>query len=206
MTVRLGPKVAVGSDTKGDNTEVTVAGIVLAAGAGARFAGASHKLWAVVKGKPVVVWALEHALEAGLDETIVVTGAAAVDELVPAGITIVYNARWAEGQATSLQAGIRAARAAGHDAVVVGLGDQPFVPGEAWRLVAASGADLATAVLDGQQTPPVRIGAALWDALPTAGDEGARVLLRSRPDLVVPVACPGSPVDIDTVEDLSAWN
>jgi CTP:molybdopterin cytidylyltransferase MocA len=154
----------------------------------------------------VVVWALEHALAARLDETVVVTGAADLRELVPAGVTVVHNDRWADGQATSLQAGIAHARSAGHDAVVVGLGDQPFVPAEAWRRVAASGADLATAVIGGQRTPPVRIGRALWDALPVSGDEGARTLLRSRPDLVVPVTCPGSPVDIDTVEDLSAWN
>ena len=185
---------------------MTVAAVVLAAGAGTRFAGPTHKLLAVARGKPVVVWAVEHALEAGLDETIVVTGAVAVDGLLPAGVTLVNNDRWADGQATSVQAGIAAARAAGHDAVVIGLGDQTFVPAEAWRLVAASGAELATAVFDGQRTPPVRIGKALWDALPTTGDEGARVLLRSRPHLVVPVACPGSPVDIDTVEDLSAWN
>ena len=62
------------------------------------------------------------------------------------------------------------------------------------------------AEIGGQRTPPVKIVAELFDELPTQGDEGARVLLRSRPDLVVPVACPGSPVDIDTAEDLAEWN
>ncbi len=82
----------------------------------------------------------------------------------------------------------------------------PFVPAEAWRLVARSDSLLAVAVFDGQRTPPVKIDASLWDELPTSGDEGARGLLVRRPDLVVPVACPGSPVDIDTAEDLAEWN
>jgi CTP:molybdopterin cytidylyltransferase MocA len=185
---------------------MTVAGVVLAAGGGSRFRGETHKLLAPVHERPVVAWALEHALAADLDETVVVTGAADLTALVPPGVLILPNPRWAEGQATSLQAAITYARSVGHDAVVIGLGDQPFVPAAAWRLVADSGADLATAVMHGQRTPPVRIGATLWDDLPVKGDHGARVLLRSRPDLVVPVACPGSPVDIDTVEDLSAWN
>jgi CTP:molybdopterin cytidylyltransferase MocA len=185
---------------------MTTLAVVLAAGGGTRFTGPTHKLLALLHGKPVVVWAVEHALEAGLDETIVVTGAADLTGVLPSGVTAIANPDWALGQASSLQVGVAHARAAGHDAIVVGLGDLPGVPAEAWRLVAASGADLATAVIDGNRTPPVRIAAALWDQLPTHGDEGARVLLRSRPDLVVPVACPGTPVDIDTAEDLIRWN
>jgi CTP:molybdopterin cytidylyltransferase MocA len=185
---------------------MTVAAVVLAAGGGSRFEGETHKLLAIVRGRPVVAWAIEHAAAAAFDDTIVVTGAVDLADVVPPGVTIVPNPRWADGQATSLQRAITHADAAGHDAVVVGLGDQPFVPAAAWRLVRDSGADLAVAVFEGQRTPPVRIARALWPALPTSGDEGARVLLRSRPDLVVPVTCPGSPVDIDTVEDLSAWN
>jgi CTP:molybdopterin cytidylyltransferase MocA len=185
---------------------MTVAAVVLAAGAGSRFAGDTHKLVAVVRGRPVVAWAVEHAIGAGFDETVVVTGAIDLTAVLPPSVTVVHNPAWADGQAGSLQRAIGHAERAGHDAVVIGLGDQPFVPAEAWRLVRDSGADLAVAVFDGRRTPPVRIAKALWAALPTSGDEGARVLLRSRPDLVVPVTCPGSPVDIDTVEDLSAWN
>ena len=117
-----------------------------------------------------------------------------------------HNPRWAEGQATSLQAAVAEAVRCGHDTLVIGLGDQPFVPAAAWQAVASAPGPLAVAVLEGQRTPPVKIAAELWSQLPTSGDAGARVLLQRLPDLVVPVACPGSPVDIDTAEDLAEWN
>jgi molybdenum cofactor cytidylyltransferase len=189
----------------GENGAVTTLAVVLAAGSGARFDGPTHKLLAPLHGKPVVRWSVEHALEAGLDETAVVTGAVPLHAVLPAGVTEIHNTDWARGQASSLQAAVAYARERGHDVLVVGLGDVPGIPSEGWRLVADSGAELATAVVDGRRSPPVRVAASLWDELPTEGDEGARVLMRSRPELVVPVTCPGTPVDIDTAEDLVRW-
>ena len=66
----------------------------------------------------------------------------------------VVNERWAEGQITSLRAGIDAARELGASAVVVGLGDQPFVTVDAWRNVAGTDAPIAIATYDGQPRPP----------------------------------------------------
>jgi len=75
---------------------VTTAAIVLAAGGGSRFAGDAHKLLADFRGRPLVAWAVEHAIEAGLDQTIVVTGAVDLEDVLPAGVTVVPNPRWAE--------------------------------------------------------------------------------------------------------------
>ena len=184
---------------------MTTAGVVLAAGGGTRFRGSTHKLLADLRGRPVVAHAVEAATAAGLDQVYVVTGA--VDIAVPAGCTVVVNPRWADGMATSLAAGVAAAAADGHDAVVVGLGDQPLVPADAWRHVAAAtSTPAAVATYDGQRGHPVRLAASLWDRLPREGDGGARALLAGLGDAVAEVPCPGSAADVDTVEDLIAWS
>ena len=184
---------------------VSVAAVVLAAGEGSRFHAATHKLLAPFRGRPLVQWAIEAAVDASLGATFVVTGAVDID--ASAGVRVVRNPNWADGQATSLQAGIAATRDGGFDAVVVGLGDQPLVPAAAWRAVAAQDSrPIATAVFDGERRPPVRLAAAIWPLLPTTGDEGARTLMRDRPELVAEVPCVGEPIDIDTREDLDRWS
>jgi molybdenum cofactor cytidylyltransferase len=183
---------------------MSTAGVLLAAGSGSRFAGAEHKLLISVRGRPLYRWALEHALAAGLDELIVVTGAAVLD--LPPSVTVAHNDRWAEGQAGSVHVGLAAAEANGHEAAVIGLADQPGVPTEAWRRVAAAMVPIAVAVYAGRRANPVRLHREVWRLLPTEGDEGARTLMRLRPELVTEVPCPGDPADIDTVEDLTTWN
>lgn len=186
---------------------MTTAAVVLAAGAGSRFVGPTHKLLAPFRGRPLVAWALETAVAAGLDATLVVTGAVDLGGLVPKEATVVRNERWAEGQATSVAAAVAAAARAGHDAVVVGLGDQPLVPASAWRAVAAAdGVPIAVATYAGRRANPVRLAASVWPLLPETGDEGARALMRRQPDLVGEVACDGAGSDVDTTEDLRRWS
>jgi CTP:molybdopterin cytidylyltransferase MocA len=181
--------------------------VVLAAGGGTRFQGATHKLLAPFRGRPVVAWAAGAPVAAGLP-TLVVTGAVDVGEaLAGLPVELVANPRWAQGQATSLAVAVAVARAAGRSAVVVGLGDQPLLEASAWRAVAdADGAPIAVAAYGGRRGQPVRLGAEVWDDLPPEGDEGARRLVAAGRWPVQEVACDGEPADIDTQEDLRRWS
>ncbi len=206
---------------------VTIAALILAAGGGSRFhydegAGPVHKLLAPFQGKPVVRWVLDAVVDAGFTHIYVVTGAvdlrAVLDDvrvgLVSAGpshpapptVIEVSADDWADGQARTLQAGVRQARLDGMRAVVVGLGDQPMVPAAAWRSVAAASGPVAMAEFDGELRPPVKLEREVWDLLPVDGDEGARNLILARPDLLSRIPCRGNPTDIDTAEDLARWS
>jgi CTP:molybdopterin cytidylyltransferase MocA len=185
---------------------VSVAAVVLAAGGGSRFSGPQHKLRAELRGRPILARVVDTALEAALDDVIVVTGAESFADLLPPGVVVVANPLWQEGMATSLAAGWRRAAERGHDAIVIGLADQPFVPAAAWRAVAAAPGPLVTAVFDGRRRPPVKLAAEVWPLLPESGDEGARALMPRRPSLVSEVACEGEPADIDTTEDAARWS
>jgi CTP:molybdopterin cytidylyltransferase MocA len=199
---------------------VTVAGVLLAAGAGSRFSVGNdnsegserpgHKLLADFRGRPLLAWALEAADRAGFNQLYVVAGAVDVTAVVRQAVgdraTVLPNPRWAEGQATSLAVAVRAATEDDHRAIVVGLADQPLVPTSAWRSVGASAGEIVTATFNGKRRPPVKFERSVWDDLPDTGDEGARTLFRLRPELVSELPCSGNPVDIDTLEDLQQWS
>lgn len=202
-------------NTPTDERRVRV--VLLAAGAGSRFHDVGHKLTARIPGngrrdgETVVERSLAAAIAAGIGRPIVITGRLDAHELGIArrtDIDIVHNVDWAAGQMTSVRAGIAQAADENAEAVVIGLADQPGVEAGAWKAVAdaaLAGAGIAVATYDGRRSNPVALHRDVWDLLPTTGDEGARSLMRVRPDLVSEVPCTGSPKDIDTVEDLTRW-
>ena len=180
---------------------MSYAAVILAAGGSTRFAD-GQKLTTLFRGRPLITWAVEAAIASSPDEVVVVAGAAPL----PLGgeVRVVVNRSWIHGQATSLQAALAACSR--HEAVVVGLGDQPLVFPETWRTVAASRAPIAVATYKGKRRNPVRLAREIWPLLPRTGDAGARVLMRVRPDLVTEVPCAGDSADVDTVEDLERWS
>ena len=190
-----------------------MAAVILAAGAGTRFnrddsvATPGAKLLAKARGKPLIEWAIGPALEAELDELVVVSGAIDLGGAVPDGATLLRNEDWSLGQATSLRVALDWCARQGHLSAVIGLGDLPGLTGEAWRAVAsARGGPMVFATYHGRRGHPVRLDAEIWSLLPISGDEGARSLANRRPELVTELACEGTAVDIDTQEDLRRWN
>ena len=192
---------------------MSVAAVILAAGAGTRFnrddpdASPGAKLLAKARGKPLIEWAIAPALEAELDELVVVCGAADLSQVVPESATLLRNDDWFRGQATSLRVALDWCARQGHLSAVIGLGDLPGLSAEAWRTIAAApGGPIVFATYHGRRGHPVRLDAEIWSLLPISGDEGARSLASRRPELVTEVACEGTTVDIDTQEDLRRWS
>ncbi len=165
--------------------------VLLAAGAGTRFAGSRHKLTVAVEGRSVAARSVDAALEADVGPVVVVTGATDLELPPDDRVRLVHNPKWADGQSTSLQVGLTEAEQLGADAIVVGLADQPFVDPVAWRLVAAAASPIAVATYDGKRRNPVRLDREIWPLLPRSGDEGARSLIRLRADLVQRGTLPG---------------
>ena len=185
----------------------TSLGVLLAAGAGSRFTGSHHKLLAPLKGAPVVSYALSAMVSAGFEQCIAITGSVALTGLLD-GVTEVQNPDWSTGQRSSVLAAIEYAQEHGFESIVVGLGDQPFIPTDAWQAVAETDSPIVIATYDGVRGNPVKLSSTVWELFrSTEGDPdtGARDLIRLHPELVREVACRGNSADIDTTEDLSTW-
>jgi molybdenum cofactor cytidylyltransferase len=183
-----------------------IAAIVLAAGTGSRFGGT--KQLAIVEGRPLVRHAVDAARDAGVEEVVVVVGhdADEVGAVVGSSARVVRNARFPEGQATSLVAGLDAL-GDDADAAVVLLADQPGVTGEHLRalLDAAEHREEPIVRLRFADGPgPALLRRSVWKELRALeGDTGARALIDDRPDLVFDAVFEGSaPPDVDTPADL----
>jgi CTP:molybdopterin cytidylyltransferase MocA len=184
--------------------------LVLAAGRGERFAGGTKQL-APLAGRPLVAHAVATARAAGVGRVVVVVGhdgdavAAAVRSEDP-DAEIVTNPDHAQGQSTSLTAGIRAvARDERARLVVVLLADQPGVGPEPVRAVAAAvrdGAPAARASYADAPGHPVAFSREVFARITEVqGDHGARHLLDDL-DVAHVLVAGTVPRDIDTVEDL----
>lgn len=187
--------------------------VVLAAGEARRMGGRPKPL-CEVGGEPMVRRVVRRALQAVDGGVVVVVGAhaplvaAAVEGLGPR-VATVENPRFAEGMSTSLKAGIGALPPSACGALVL-LADQPGVSAALLRsLQAAWRGALAAACRypDGTAGPPCILGKALWPRVQAlAGDQGARrILSELGPRLALVQAPAAQLVDVDTPEDLEAW-
>jgi CTP:molybdopterin cytidylyltransferase MocA len=186
-------------------------GLVLAAGEGRRMGG-PKALLRDESGTPWVVRTVRVLRDGGVDDVVVVVGAAA-DEvraaLASEDVRVVVADDWAEGMGASLRAGIAAAGGAGNraghpavagaDEVVVVLADQPFITPEAVERVRAAPGDAARATYGGAPGHPVVLRRALLArAGELRGDAGFRGVAMG----AVECGDLADPRDIDTQADL----
>lgn len=197
----LGPPTRVGP----------VVGVLLAAGEGERF-GETNKLLAEIDGLPVVRHAARALVRSAVTRPTVVVGHEADhvrSALAGLPVAIVENPDYDRGQATSVRAGVEAARATDAAAVCFALGDMPWVAAASIdALVAAYRAeagDALAAAVDGDRGNPVLFDARFFDALAdVSGDTGGReLLLGGDASALVETGDPGVRRDVDEPEDLT---
>jgi CTP:molybdopterin cytidylyltransferase MocA len=187
---------------------VTVAGLLLAAGAGRRYG--MPKALVRLGGRLLVERGAETLREGGCDPVVVVLGAAAGRVRAEARLgtaIVVENPEWPTGMGSSLVRGLRATLDLGVDAALVLLVDLPGMTPAAVRRVAAMASpdSLATAGYGPRRGHPVLLGRAHWAgvAAVATGDVGARPYLSAHADAVRVIPCEdvADDRDVDTPEE-----
>ncbi|OGQ96969.1 MAG: hypothetical protein A2253_05735 [Deltaproteobacteria bacterium RIFOXYA2_FULL_55_11] len=168
-----------------------ISGIILAAGAAERMG--RQKLLLNLNGKPVLQWVLEAALSSELDEVVCV-----VRELkeIQQGISLKHeklgwavNERAAEGQGTSVIAGLKAINPQSEAALFL-VGDQPLVKRDLINglidLFRKTAALIVAPTFQGQTRNPVLFRRDLFpELLKLTGDRGGRRLIEKYKDKTV---------------------
>lgn len=191
--------------------EPAVAGVLLAAGTSSRY-GSENKLLATLEGEPIVRHAARTLVHSSVDPVVVVLGHETdrvQDALEGVPVETVVNEAYDTGQASSLRTGIEAVCDCGDvDAVLVALGDMPFVAPQTIETVvaayAAGAGEALAAAFDGDRGNPVLFDARFFDALTDVdGDIGGRELfLESDSSALIEVDDPGVRRDVDVPDDL----
>jgi molybdenum cofactor cytidylyltransferase len=151
-------------------------------------------------------------IEGGLDDIVVVVGAhgGAIRSGAQrtAGVRIVDNPHWEQGQLTSLLAGLRAVDAPHVSAVLMTLIDVPLFSASTVRALVTAhrerDAVIVRPVSGGRHGHPVIFDRSLFDELRNADPlRGAKQVVRTHADDIVevPVLDEGAFTDIDTPRD-----
>ncbi|MBN2555207.1 MAG: putative selenium-dependent hydroxylase accessory protein YqeC [Anaerolineales bacterium] len=183
-----------------------VAGMILAAGGSSRLEQPKQLItW---RGRSLVWYAVNAAVQSGLLPIVVVTGCEAErvrSALAGFSVGYVNNLHWQEGQSTSFKAGLEAVKHTA-EAVIALLSDMPFVDGEVVEAVVKryrqTLAPLVAPQAGGKRANPVLFDRVTYgDLAKIEGDQGGRPLFDSY-DPVYVNWDERIRFDVDTVEDL----
>lgn len=183
-----------------------IAAIILAAGQSSRMG--QHKLLLPLLGKPLLLHAVASASAARCDDVLVVIGyrAEAVRQLLSdQPVRVVENPDFAQGQSTSVRAGI-AALTPQTEAALILLGDQPLVSPTILQRLMHAWRDTARPIVApyyaGQRGNPVLFARALFPELLTVtGDQGGREVLQRHAAEVEPVHI----AQTEAAQDVDTW-
>lgn len=188
---------------RGNGLTLKIAGILLAAGRSSRF-GDADKLTAPLWGQPLVCHAGNALAETSANPLFVVTGSAKVANALPQYHRVQPKVN--RGLSESLHAGVLQAEKTGADAVLVVLGDLPWVTSELLeRLIELADPSQPAAASDGRraQVPALFPRACFGELKALQGDRGAGKMLQSLSDRRLVTVDPRFLRDINYREDLS---
>ena len=200
------------------DTSMNVAAIILAGGTSSRMGNGRNKLLLPLHNRPVLVHVLEAALGSRAHPIVLVLGYQAEQVREHIGpclktheIQVVENPAYAQGQSTSMQAGLRALLERPEiqqvDAALFLLGDQPMVTSSMINQLLActeqSGKRIVLPLYQGQRGNPVLFSLDFApELLAVSGDEGGRGLLKQYPDEIATLEMgeEAANFDVDTWE------
>jgi molybdenum cofactor cytidylyltransferase len=190
---------------------MTIAAIVLAAGAASRFG--SPKALATFEGRPLLEHVLDAIRTAGIEEVVVVLGHSA--DLIEERIDWLSERRVRNPDPSTLSSSLQVGLAAIADmeppvrGILIALGDQPRTRPEVIRALIAASREAERPVVvpsyaEGGGPNPVLVRREAFGLIDEAsGDRGLGPILGANEDLVVEVHVPGSNPDVDTPSDLA---
>jgi len=191
-----------------NNHSINIAGIILAAGTSSRMGKPKQLL--TYKGKTLLNWVLETAIQSSLSRVVLVLGHSAAEiqkTLDYPNIPIIFNAQYHQGQSSSIRHGINALEPSTNAAMFL-LGDQPLIKTATINALISSYTEkqslITVPTFQGKRGNPVIFDRRLFPQLETlSGDSGGRVLFDENVDqiAIVEVDDPGILMDVDSFED-----
>lgn len=172
---------------------------ILGAGLATRFA--MDKLSQQCFGKPLGQWSLDAALQTGLP--VYWVGQQMAPCFIGDHCDYIANPEPAAGLSRSLQLAVTAAQSRNAERLMILLGDMPLIDVGFLSQMLAQSAPCATLYPDGKPGVPAIFPASSFDALRgLSEDAGARVLLKTMPQLTLLHCDADSLLDVDRPVDL----